>query len=129
MPRRSPLLIGVLALAVAATAFAQGIPATRPARGARRAARLRDAAAVAAASSQPAATQAGNFPTPAEIIAKMKAQKEATDALPKIAYISITQAVSERPVPVFFFAENDALTLRSLLERLKQATDDKDVKG
>ena len=80
----------------------------------------------------PATTQAidvEKFPTPAELIAKMKSAKAAKDALPHVAYIAIDEPVVEKPADFSFFGDPDAPTLRSLLDRLSRAKHDEKVRA
>lgn len=116
---------GVLLLAVALNALAKPAPATKPALPSGRAIAATKPATTRAA----AATQAGKFPTPNELIAKMKAAKAAKDALPHVAYIDISEPIVEKPADFSLFGDPDALTLRSLLQRLDQARTDKQVRA
>src|SRR5688500_1493635 len=80
----------------------------------------------------PATTQAldaASFPTPAELLEKMKAMKAEKDALPHVAYIAINEPVVEKPADFSFFGDPDAPTLRSLLDRLSRAKHDKKVRA
>ena len=80
----------------------------------------------------PATTQAAtieNFPTPAELIEKMKATKAQKDALPHVAYIAIDEPIVEKPADFSFFGDPDAPTLRSLIDRLNQAKHDKKIRA
>lgn len=85
--------------------------------------------------SAPATTQAtpsapsAKFPTPAELVAKMKAMRQAKDAALKVAYIDLSTPIVEKPADFSFFGESDATTLRSIISRLHQARDDEDVKA
>jgi protease-4 len=76
-----------------------------------------------------ATTQAGKFATPNELLKKMKAMKEAKQALPHVAYIDIAEPIVEKPADFSLFSDPDALTLRSLLDRLNKARDDKQVRA
>jgi protease-4 len=82
--------------------------------------------------SQPATTRsvdAEHFPTPAELIEKMKAARAENDALPHVAYIAIDETVKEKPADFSFFGDPDAPTLRSILDRLNRAKHDDKVKA
>jgi len=93
----------------------------------------------AAASSKPAAevamgdatTQptAAKFPTANELFAKMKKLKTEKAALPKVAYFNVSEPISEKPQDFIFFAQSRGLTLQSLLDRMKKAREDKDIKA
>ena len=80
----------------------------------------------------PATTQAvdvASFPTPAELMERMKAQKAQKDALPHVAYIAIDEPIVEKPADFSFFGDPDAPTLRSLIDRLNQAKHDKKIRA
>ena len=99
----------VLSLAVAGTARADAT--TKP------------------ASAPTTAPTTQNFPTVAELVAKFKETKQAKDAMLKVAYIDLSTPVVEKPADFSFFGESDATTLRSIISRLHQARDDKDIKA
>src|SRR5687768_6561878 len=73
---------------------------------------------VAPATTQAATPDLENFPTPAELIEKMKATKAQKDSLPHVAYIAIDEPIVEKPADFSFFGDPDAPTLRSLIDRL-----------
>lgn len=87
--------------------------------------------ASAPATTQAAATtQATQFPTPAELLARMKQMRQAKEAALKVAYIDLSAAIVEKPADFSLFGgDADAMTLRSVISRLHQARDDKDVKA
>ena len=105
-------------------------PATRPAG---RAARVRAERAKNAdlATTRPATAPASqaHFPTPAELIAKMRQQKEKEDSKLKVAYFDLSRPVTEAPEGFSLFGGDSGMSLRSLLERLHRARDDKDLKA
>ncbi len=72
---------------------------------------------------------ATTFPTPAELIAKIKSNQKAKDALPHIAHFDLSDAIMEKPPEFSIFGDNDATTLRSLIDRLHKARDDKDIRA
>src|SRR5215211_3918382 len=76
----------------------------------------------------PATTQAAKFPTPAELVAKMKELQQQKDALLKVAFIDLSNPVVEKPAGFSLFGDADVTTLRSIIERLHKARDDKDIK-
>jgi protease IV len=76
----------------------------------------------------PATTQA-HFPTPAELIAKMKAAQKKLDAQPKVAWFDLASHVTERPAMFSLFGDNDSVTLHSLTDRIRQAAEDADVRA
>jgi protease-4 len=90
--------------------------------------------APAAITTQPATTQSAdagieNFPTPAELIEKMKSMKAQKDALPHVAYIAINEPIVEKPADFSLFGDPNATTLRSLIDRLNQAKHDKQIRA
>ena len=73
---------------------------------------------------------ANRFPTPAEMIASMKAAKRAlvaTDDKPRVAYFDLSRPVVEKPADFSLFGGDEVNTLRSVLDRLDKARQDKDV--
>ncbi len=88
-----------------------------------------------AASNPPAATQPadkakakkGEFPTPAELVARLKEMQAETDAMPQVAYFSFNQVITEKPADFTLFGDPNGLTLRSVIERLKMARDDDEL--
>jgi protease-4 len=76
-----------------------------------------------------ASTQPIKFPTPNELLEKMRASKKAKAALPHVAYIDISEPIVEKPADFSLFGDPDALTLRSLLDRLDKARADKEVRA
>src|SRR5688572_15218671 len=87
------------------------------------------APAPAPATTQAATPDIENFPTPAELIEKMKATKAQKDSLPHVAYIAIDEPIVEKPADFSFFGDPDAPTLRSLIDRLNQAKHDKKIRA
>jgi protease-4 len=88
--------------------------------------------ATAPATTAPATTQSSSaqaFPTPGELIAKMRAMKKKTDSLPHVAYIDLQQPLVEKPADFSLFGEPDAKTVRSVLDRLNKARLDDKVKA
>ncbi len=72
----------------------------------------------------------GKFPTPAELIARMKSRRVQEQAVPRVAYFDLTEPVSEKPADFTLFGETDSgLTLRVLIDRLEQARQDKGIKA
>jgi protease-4 len=73
---------------------------------------------------------ADSFPTPAELIAKLKAKEQKEDALPKIAFFDLGLPLAEKPADFSLFGNtDDVLTLRVVIDRLEQARQDKDIRG
>lgn len=77
---------------------------------------------------KPAATEP-HYPTPAELIAKIKERKDKEKVMPKVAYFDLSKPVTEKPEAFSLFGGDTGTTLRSLLSRLNQARDDKDLKA
>ena len=69
------------------------------------------------------------FPTPAELVKKMKQLEKEKAALAKVAYFNLNRPVQEQPAPFSLFGDDGSLTLRSLLERLTAAGHDPDIKA
>ena len=69
------------------------------------------------------------FPTPAELVKRMKKLEKEKAALAKVAFFNLTRPVQEKPADFSLFGDDASLTLRSLLERLNQARQDPDVKA
>jgi protease-4 len=72
---------------------------------------------------------AQKFPTPAELIEKMKQMKQKEEAKTKVAYFDFSETVIEKPADFSLFGGEGGTTLRSLLDRLIQAREDKDVRA
>ena len=82
------------------------------------------------ASAKRATTQKSDkFPTPAEIVERMKKVKEQQEKLLKVAYFDLSEQVVEKPADFSWFGDASATTLRSLISRLHQARDDKDIRA
>jgi protease-4 len=74
------------------------------------------------------ATRAAGFPSLKETISKLQEQKNKEQNQLKVAYIDFDRPVSEKPAEFVFFAD-ETLTLQSILSRLHQAHEQKDVLG
>src|SRR3954464_7786481 len=77
--------------------------------------------------SSPAATQ--HFPTPQELLEQIKKAKADKKKLKGVAYFDLSHPVQERPAGFSLFKDTEGHTLRSILARMQEARDDKDVKG
>jgi protease IV len=75
------------------------------------------------------ATQPTHFPTPSELLAKMKAAREQEDGEAKIAFFDLSDGISEKPADFSLFANQQSDTLRTTIDRLKQAGEDKDIRA
>ncbi len=74
-------------------------------------------------------TQASAYPTPAELMAKIKKQRAEQAALLKVAYFDIDNPITERPAGFSIFSNDDRTTLHSLIDRLHQAKEDRDLRA
>lgn len=63
-----------------------------------------------------------------DIIAKFQAQKQKESELAKVGYIDLDQPVAEKPAEFVLFADT-RVTLKSLLDRLTEAKQDKDLRA
>ncbi|HVT88744.1 MAG TPA: S49 family peptidase, partial [Tepidisphaeraceae bacterium] len=77
-------------------------------------------------STQPTARK---FPTPAELIEQMKQRRIAEASHTKVAYIDLSDPISEKPTSFSIFTSGDTHTLHDVIDRLHQARDDKDVRA
>jgi len=75
------------------------------------------------------ATKPTSFPTPAEVIEKLKAASAEQAKLIQVAYIDLNDTVAEAPPDFSWTGSNNVHTLHSLLERLRQAKEDKEVEA
>jgi protease-4 len=80
-------------------------------------------------STQPATQQARNFPTPMELLARMKQMKADADQATKVAYFDLSKPIVERPADFSLFGDNSGSTLRSLMDRMNQARQDKTIRA
>ncbi|HWP39563.1 MAG TPA: signal peptide peptidase SppA [Tepidisphaeraceae bacterium] len=94
----------------AAQASSKGEPATQPA-------------------TAPGTQPASKFPTPAELVARLKQIRQQQAARSKVAYIDLSRPVMEKPADFSLFAGTDRSTLRGIVDRLQRARDDKDVRA
>ena len=70
------------------------------------------------------------FPTPAELIAQIRAMKQEQARLPKVAYFDLSGPLAEKPADFSWFGNDpNIVTLRVLIERLENARQDKDIRG
>lgn len=68
-----------------------------------------------------------SLPTPSELIAKMKSLQAEADTKTKVAYLDLSDAISEKPRSFSLFGNSDSDTLREIVSRLHQARDDKEI--
>jgi protease-4 len=138
----------LLYAAIPTTVFAQTQPSTQPAspmtaasspattQTTAEAAAATTASTTALAATTPAATEpsasaapapARHFPTPAELIAKLKAAREKEAAQPKVALFDLSEGISEKPADFSLLGGERTNTLQSLLDRLNRAGADSSV--
>ena len=79
-------------------------------------------------STQPT-TQKTSYPTPAELMDKIRKQRKEQAQLLKVAFFDIDHPISERPSGFSLFSNDDRSTLRDLIDRLHQVRDDKDLRA
>jgi protease IV len=72
---------------------------------------------------------AKSFPTPAELVAKMKKVQETEANQTRVAYFNLARSIVEKPADFSLFGEADAVTLHSLLQRMRKAREDKEVRA
>lgn len=77
-------------------------------------------------SSEPQAKPA--IPSPAEMMKQLRAEKERRAKMAKVVHIDLTEPVAEKPAGFSLFGD-DRLVLRTLVERIYQVRDDKNIKG
>ena len=70
-----------------------------------------------------------DFPTPAELIKRIREKTTEKAALTKVAYFDLAQPILEKPADFSIFGADTGLTLRSLVERMHKARDDKDIRA
>src|SRR6476646_844145 len=69
------------------------------------------------------------FPSAAELVRKMKEAQKKKANLSKVAYFNLSRPVAEKPADFTLFGDDGSLTLRNLLERLRTAQKDQNVKA
>jgi protease-4 len=106
---------GAVALSIGLCAFAE-TPATKP---------------TTVPTTAPATQSAkAKFPTPQEVIAKMKKAKEDAESKPQVAVIDLGTSFSEKPSSgLSLFGGGASASFRGLIERLQDAKDDKSVRA
>jgi protease-4 len=81
-----------------------------------------------APATQPSTKPSASFPSPAELVARMQAERAKLEAKLQVAYFDLDSALTEKPAGFSLFGES-GLTIRTLTERLRQAREDKDVRA
>ena len=76
-----------------------------------------------------ASADESKFPTPAELIKRLQQQKAAKAALSKVVHFDLASAVVEKPADFSLFGDATANSLRSIVQRMQMARDDKDVRA
>jgi protease IV len=69
------------------------------------------------------------FPTPAEIIKRLQKEKAAKAALSKVVHFDLASSVVEKPADFSLFGDTTWMSLRSVIQRMQMARDDKDVRA
>ena len=70
------------------------------------------------------------LPTPGELIKKIKEMEKTEAKKSKFAYFDLSlRPVVEQPASFSLFGDDGSMTLRSIIDRIHQARDDKDIKG
>jgi len=78
------------------------------------------------ATTQPAKDE---FPSPAELVRRMKQADKKKASLSKVAFFNLVRPVEEKPADFSLFGDDGSMTLRSLLDRLHMAQSDSSVKA
>jgi protease-4 len=84
-------------------------------------------AATTSATTRLATTKKSKYPTPNEVMARIRERQAKRDATPKVALFDLSRSISEKPADFNFFSDADTQTLNSILDRLRQAQTDKSV--
>ena len=92
------------------------LPATRP-----------TTRPLASATTRPTTKPTG-FPSAREMAAKLMGDHKKEKELLKVAHIELNRQLAEKPASFSIFGD-DSLTLQSVISRLQEARDDKDVRG
>jgi protease-4 len=79
------------------------------------------------AATRVAATKKSKYPTPNEVMARIRERQAKKDATPKVALFDLSRSITEKPADFNFFGNEDTQTLNSVLDRLRQAQTDKSV--
>jgi protease-4 len=69
------------------------------------------------------------FPSAADLVRKLKQAEKKKASLAKVAYFNLAKPVGEKPADFTLFGDDGSLTLRTLVERLRTAQKDKNVKA
>ena len=83
----------------------------------------------AAASAVHESSKADHYPTPAELIQQMKDLNAKQAKASKVAYFDLSRPIEEGPAAFSLFGDDGSMTVRSLVDRLHAARDDKDVRA
>jgi protease-4 len=83
----------------------------------------------AAPASASPTTQPAKFPSPSELVARMKELARESQKRHQVAYIALNDPIVEKPADFSFFGGDGAPTLRSVLNRLREARDDASVRA
>jgi protease-4 len=84
-------------------------------------------------SGEPATTKPviseSKLPSPTELAMKMRRMREQREAMTKVAYLDLSEPVTEKPAGFSLFGSDSHTTLRQVIERVHKAREDKDVRG
>src|SRR5579871_6639064 len=69
------------------------------------------------------------FPSPAELVRKMKQAEKKKAAMSKVAFFNLAKPLPEKPADFSLFGDDGSLTLRILLDRLRSAQQDQNIKA
>lgn len=120
------MTVRILTVVMLCASFVAAKPSTRPAERAKEVAGEPATPPATQPTTQPAAAK---FPTPAELIQRMKEMQDQVDEMPQVAYFDLSEPILEKPAEFSFFGETDGMTLQSILDRMRQARDDKSIRA
>src|SRR5678816_3173334 len=63
-----------------------------------------------------ATTKKSKYPTPNEVMARIRERQAKRDATPKVALFDLSRSISEKPADFNFFSDADTQTLNSILD-------------
>jgi protease-4 len=69
------------------------------------------------------------FPTPAELIKRMREKSAKKASMTRVAYFDLNQPVVEKPADFSLFGGESGITLRQLVNRIHMARDDKSIRA
>ncbi|MGF1633313.1 MAG: signal peptide peptidase SppA [Phycisphaerae bacterium] len=69
------------------------------------------------------------FPSPAELIKRMKQKQDERKQLLQVAHFDLTEPLAEKPADFSFFEIDQPLTARDLINRMREARQDEEVEA